>query len=91
MARPYADFRWVDDIQNFDFTIIALDSATGYVLHVDKEYPQHLHNAHTNLLFRRERNQVSAMTSSSQHYSINSVTSYIIVTYTSVVSRFLYH
>ncbi|KAG5344388.1 NAAT1 protein, partial [Acromyrmex heyeri] len=40
-SLPYIDFQWVDDVQNFNFTIIALDSATGYILEVDAEYPQH--------------------------------------------------
>ncbi|KYN14562.1 hypothetical protein ALC57_13224 [Trachymyrmex cornetzi] len=44
----YADFRWV---HNFDFTTIALDSPTGYILEGDLEYPQHLHDAHTDLPF----------------------------------------
>ncbi|KYN00049.1 hypothetical protein ALC62_09194 [Cyphomyrmex costatus] len=48
---PYADFRWIDDVQNFDFSTIALDSPTGYILEVDLEYPQHLHDAHTDLPF----------------------------------------
>ncbi|KYM95694.1 hypothetical protein ALC62_13660 [Cyphomyrmex costatus] len=48
---PYADFRWVDDVQNFDFSTIPLDSPTGYILEVDIEYPQHLHDAHTDLPF----------------------------------------
>ncbi|KYN08269.1 hypothetical protein ALC62_00752 [Cyphomyrmex costatus] len=53
MCQPllYADFRWVDDVQNFDFTTIALDSPTGYILEVDLEYPQQLHDAHTDLPF----------------------------------------
>ncbi|KYM95371.1 hypothetical protein ALC62_13985, partial [Cyphomyrmex costatus] len=48
---PYADFRWVDNVQNFDFSTIPLDSPTGYILEVDIEYPQHLHDAHTDLPF----------------------------------------
>ena len=36
---PYVDFRLVDDIENFDFTTIALDSATFYILKMDAEYP----------------------------------------------------
>ena len=48
---PYADFQWVEDVSNFDVSSIALDSPTGYILEVDLEYPQHLHNAHTNLPF----------------------------------------
>ena len=34
-----------------NFTTIALDSATGYILEVNVEYSQHLHDAHIDLLF----------------------------------------
>jgi len=40
-----------DDVTNFNVSSIALDSPTGYVLEVDLEYPQHLHDAHTDLPF----------------------------------------
>ncbi|XP_070153677.1 uncharacterized protein [Polyergus mexicanus] len=50
-SLPYADFRWVDDISDFDVSAIASDSTTGYILEVDLEYPQHLHDAHANLPF----------------------------------------
>jgi len=74
-----------DDVQNFDFTIIALKSVTGYILEVDVEYPQHLYDAYTDLSFYMTR-ETSArmMTSSSQHYATCSVTSYIIVICSSV-------
>jgi len=48
---PYADFRWVDDICNFNVMNVALDSPTSYILEVDLEYPQDLHDAHANLPF----------------------------------------
>ncbi|XP_036142333.1 uncharacterized protein LOC105836820 [Monomorium pharaonis] len=48
---PYGNFRWVDDMSNFDVSSIALDSTTGYILEVDLEYPQHLHDAHADLPF----------------------------------------
>ncbi|RLU25299.1 hypothetical protein DMN91_003392, partial [Ooceraea biroi] len=48
---PYANFRWVDDTSNFDVNAIAPDSPKGYVLEVDLEYPQHLHDAHADLPF----------------------------------------
>lgn len=38
-------------MSNFDVSSIALDSPTGYILEVDLEYPQHLHDAHTDLPF----------------------------------------
>jgi len=34
---------------------IALDSPTGYILKIDLEYPQYLHDAHANLTFRRNK------------------------------------
>ncbi|XP_072757319.1 uncharacterized protein [Anoplolepis gracilipes] len=53
MCQPlsYADFQWVDNVSNFDVSSIALDSSTGYILEVDLEYPQHLHDSHTDLPF----------------------------------------
>ncbi|XP_077282587.1 uncharacterized protein LOC143908702 [Temnothorax americanus] len=48
---PYADFKWVDNVTDFNVMDIALDSSIGYILEVDLEYPQHLHNAHTDLPF----------------------------------------
>ncbi|XP_071651462.1 uncharacterized protein [Temnothorax longispinosus] len=48
---PYADFRWVKNISDFDVTTVALDSPTGYILEVDLEYPQYLHDAHSDLPF----------------------------------------
>ena len=48
---PYANFRWVDDVTNFNIIDIALDSPIGYILEVDLEYPQHLHDVHTDLPF----------------------------------------
>jgi len=46
---PYADFWWVDNISNFYVMNIELDSVTGYILEIDLQYPQHLHNAHADL------------------------------------------
>ena len=48
---PYADFRWVEDISNFDVSAIASDSPIGYILEVDLEYPQSKHDAHADLPF----------------------------------------
>ena len=46
---PYAEFQWFKDAVNFD--AITPDSSTGYILKVDLEYPQHLHDRHTDLPF----------------------------------------
>ena len=53
MCQPllYADFRWVNDVDNFDVMNVALDSSTGYVLEVDLEYLQQVHDAHFDLSF----------------------------------------
>ncbi|EZA55644.1 hypothetical protein X777_04316 [Ooceraea biroi] len=48
---PYANFQWVDDVSDFDVNAIAPDSSTGYILEVDLEYLQHLHDAHIDLPF----------------------------------------
>ncbi|XP_018307240.1 DNA polymerase-like [Mycetomoellerius zeteki] len=48
---PYADFRWVDDVDNFNVMGVALDSPTGYILEMDLEYPEHLHDVHVDLPF----------------------------------------
>ncbi|XP_054008915.1 uncharacterized protein LOC128892496 [Hylaeus anthracinus] len=48
---PYAEFRWVDNVANFDVSSIAADSPTGYILEVDLEYPQRLHDIHADLPF----------------------------------------
>jgi len=53
MYQPlsYADFRWVDNISNFNVMTIALDSPIGYILEVDLEYPQYLHDVYADLPF----------------------------------------
>ena len=48
---PYAEFRWAEDAANFDVSAIALASSIGYILEVDLEYPQHLHDLHTAVLY----------------------------------------
>ncbi|XP_076247921.1 uncharacterized protein LOC143187752 [Calliopsis andreniformis] len=48
---PYAGFQWIDSVENFDVSSIAIDSSIGYILEVDIEYPQHLHDDHADLPF----------------------------------------
>jgi len=54
---PYTDFRWLDDVENFDVMFVTSDYAVGYVLEMDLEYPQYLHDAHTDLPFYPTRNK----------------------------------
>ncbi|XP_070522397.1 uncharacterized protein [Cardiocondyla obscurior] len=48
---PYANFQWVDDASNFDVINVPLDSPDGYILEIDLEYPQKLHDEHVDLPF----------------------------------------
>jgi len=48
---PYAEFQWFEDAANFDVSAIASDSFTGYILEIDLEYLQYLHDWHTDLSF----------------------------------------
>ena len=45
---PYANFKWVKDINKIEQKLMNIksNSSTGYVLEVDLEYPQELHDIH---------------------------------------------
>ena len=45
---PYANFKWVKNIDKIEQKLMQIkkDSSTGYILKVDLEYPQELHNIH---------------------------------------------
>ncbi|XP_076278023.1 uncharacterized protein LOC143207955 [Lasioglossum baleicum] len=60
---PHRDFRWVEDIDNFNIESIPIDSPVGYILEVDLEYPREIHDAHADLPFCPSHD---AATSSSQ-------------------------
>ncbi|XP_051162409.1 uncharacterized protein LOC127282278 [Leptopilina boulardi] len=50
-SLPYGEFKWVSNVDNnFDFNIPD-DSSYGYILEVDLEYPQELHDQHNDLPF----------------------------------------
>jgi len=72
----FANFRWIDDISHFIVMNVTLDSPTGYILEVDLEYPQHLHDAHDDLPFcpTRDKPPVNVKTSSSPRYTIRNAT-----------------
>ncbi|KAJ8915329.1 hypothetical protein NQ315_008213 [Exocentrus adspersus] len=48
-SLPYGGFKWVDP--NIDVLSIGDESSKGYILEVDLEYPNHLHDAHKDLPF----------------------------------------
>ncbi|XP_033725181.1 DNA polymerase-like [Pecten maximus] len=44
---PIGGFRWVDNPQTFDITKVSKHGDLGYVLEVDLEYPDELHDSHS--------------------------------------------
>ena len=44
---PCANFRFLDNPENFHFQSVQHDSDTGYLLEVDLDYPDELHNSHS--------------------------------------------
>lgn len=50
---PQRNFSWLSEleIENFDVSSISDESDTGYVLEVDLQYPEDLHDAHNDLPF----------------------------------------
>ncbi|XP_076383749.1 uncharacterized protein LOC143260999 [Megalopta genalis] len=48
---PHRGFQWVDDTSNFNIDSVPIDSPVGYILEVDLEYPQEIHDAHADLPF----------------------------------------
>jgi len=63
MCQPllYAKFQWVEDAANFDASAIALNSPTGYILEVDLEYPQHIHDRVDKLPGKREHKLLATL------------------------------
>ncbi|XP_073845092.1 uncharacterized protein [Musca autumnalis] len=52
---PEKDFKWEENLEKFNdpkvIEAIPEDSKTGYILEVDLEYPEHLHDQHNDLPF----------------------------------------
>ncbi|XP_043482540.1 uncharacterized protein LOC122511404 [Leptopilina heterotoma] len=54
---PYGGFKWVENVDNsFDFNV-ADDAPTDYILEVDLDYPDHLHDKHSDFPFCPERSK----------------------------------
>jgi len=75
-----------EDAANFDVSAIAPDSSIDYILEVDLEYPQHLHDQHTDLLFCPTRDKLPGKREDKLLATISSVTSFIIATCSSVLT-----
>jgi len=46
MALPTSNFIWEKDFSHLDWENMSDHQETGYILQVDLEYPQHLHEQH---------------------------------------------
>jgi len=80
-SLPCGGFRWVvENVSNFDVSAIAMDSPIGYILEVDLEYPQYLHDEHIDLPFCPTRDKPPGKWEDKllATFMIRSVTSYII-------------
>jgi hypothetical protein len=56
-SLPMSDFKWLSQkkIEHIDFTTLHDNDATGYILEVDLEYPNELHDLHTDYPLAPER------------------------------------
>ena len=43
---PYGGFKWLKNVEGFDVNSISEESPIGYILEVDLEYPDELHELH---------------------------------------------
>ncbi|XP_043269138.1 uncharacterized protein [Venturia canescens] len=50
-ALPYDQFEFIENVENFDVESIPLNGTHGYLLEVDLEYPEDLHDIHSDLPF----------------------------------------
>ena len=57
---PQKSFRWLDaqEIQSFDLMSIACDATKGYVLEIDLNYPEELHESHNSFPLAPEKYSV---------------------------------
>ena len=56
---PYAGFKWLKNVDEFDMMSISEKSLTGYFLEVDLEYPDELHELHNDYPLAPEKIAVS--------------------------------
>ena len=58
---PLRNFRWLapEEVEHLDVSTIEEDSPTGYILEVDLEYPQELHDQHNDLPYCPEKLKTS--------------------------------
>ena len=57
---PYGEFEWLENVDKFDINSINEKSDTGYILEIDLEYPDELHNLHNDYPLAPEKPVVSS-------------------------------
>ena len=57
---PYKGFKWLKNIDTFDIMLISEKSPIGYLLEVDLEYPEELHELHNDFPLAPEKLAVSS-------------------------------
>ena len=55
----YGEFKWVKNVNNFYVNSISKSSLYGYILEVDLEYPNELHNLHNDYSLAPEKLEVT--------------------------------
>jgi len=46
-SLPVSGFHWLENCENLVITKVSDDAEEGYILEADLDYPQHLHNSHS--------------------------------------------
>ena len=52
---PYGEFKWLKNVNELDVMSINEKSDVGYILEVDLEYPEELHELHNDYLLASEK------------------------------------
>ena len=60
-SLPTGDFEWLsqEEISNFNVETVQDDGEEGYILEVDLEYPEHLHDLHNDYPLAPEKMKVT--------------------------------
>ncbi|XP_017483952.1 PREDICTED: uncharacterized protein LOC108372710 [Rhagoletis zephyria] len=75
---PYAEFEWLDNVNDFDVFTIEENSSYGVILEVDLEYPHSIHDIHNDLPFCCENKKIGSMIQPKLIADLNNKTRYVI-------------
>ena len=73
---PYKDFKWVEDVQATPLEKMLSDGDTGYVLEVDLDYPEKLHDLHNDYPLAPESMEINKVNKLTPN--LNSKTKYVL-------------